>query len=99
MPLGVGVCFNLVFVTLIYVGLVSRPAVVTKNGLRRNVLRTVVADVVVSWVLKRVVIGAVEVDSHRAPLAHQVIRFAEHFRTSVGGSAAVDAPLGRGPVG
>ena len=68
-PLGVGVCLNLFLVALICVGLVSRPAVVAENRLRRDIFRTVVANVVVSWVLKRVVVGAVEVDSHRAALA------------------------------
>ena len=68
-PLGIGVCFDLFLVALIYVGLVSRPEVVAENRLRRDILRTVVANVVVSLVLKRVVVGTVEVASHRALLA------------------------------
>ena len=37
--LGVGVAFDLFLVALVHVRFVSRPAIVAKNGLRRNVLR------------------------------------------------------------
>ena len=65
MPLGIGVCVNIAYVTFVYVGPVSRPAVVAETRLRRNILSPVVTISVFSYVLERVVVGAVEVDPHR----------------------------------
>ena len=61
-PLGVVVSVR-VLVTFVYVGPVSRPAIVAETGLRRHVLTPVVAIAVVS-VGERVVLCAVEVDPH-----------------------------------
>ena len=76
MPLGIGVCVNIVFVTFVYVGPVSRPAVVAETRLRRNILSPVVTIAVFSCVLERVVVGAVEVDPHCTALTpgHQISR-------------------------
>ena len=75
MPLGVGVYVR-ILVTFVYVGPVSRPAIIAETGLRRNVLSPVVTISVVSCVRERVVIGAVEVDPHSTALTpgHQISR-------------------------
>ena len=76
MPLGIGVCVDIALVTFVYVGPISRPAIVAETRLRRNVLSPVVTIAVFSCVLERVVVGAVEVDPHSKALTpgHQISR-------------------------
>ena len=53
MPLGIGVCVGIVFVTFVYVGPLSRPAIVAETRLRRNILSPIVTIAVFSCVLER----------------------------------------------
>ena len=79
--LGIGAAFKLVLVALVYVGFVSRPEAMAEERFRRNVLRPIIADVVVSCVPDGVVVGAPDVDPNRAPFAsgHQARRTFAYF--------------------
>ena len=72
--LEISACVSIVFVTFVYVGPVSRPAVVAETRLRLNIFSPVVTVAVFPCVLERVVVGAVEVDPYCTALTpgHQI---------------------------